>query len=307
MRSEMAEKAPWLIRRIPAGSGMEKVQGMLSNLGLHTVCESASCPNQGECFCSGTATFLILGGVCTRNCRFCGVPKGETLPVDPLEAAHVAEAVKTLGLRHAVVTSVTRDDLQDGGAGVFAACIRALRASCPGTTVEVLTPDFAGNAAALRLVLQERPDVFNHNVETVPRLYPTVRPMADYRQSLLVLHQASQAGIRRVKSGLMLGLGESEAEVLAVFQDLLEAGVNCLTVGQYLRPSRGHLPVVEYVHPDQFNKLAEEAYRLGFAHVASGPLVRSSYHAGEVFGAGESAAPSGPRDADPLTAAEGKD
>jgi len=284
MKSDMSERAPWLIRRIPAGGGMEKVQGLMDGLRLHTVCQSASCPNQGECFHSGTATFLILGGVCTRGCRFCAVPKGPTVPVDSEEPANLAAAVKKLGLKHAVVTSVTRDDLPDGGAEQFAACIREIRAMNPGTTVEVLTPDFAGNAEALNVVLAESPEVFNHNVETVPRLYSTVRPQANYRQSLEVLRHAAKAGIKRVKSGLMLGLGETEEEVVAVFQDLLDAGVNCLTVGQYLRPSREHLPVVDYVHPDQFKKLAEEAYRRGFIHVASGPLVRSSYHAGDVFG-----------------------
>ena len=284
MKSDMSERAPWLIRRIPAGGGMEKVQGLMDGLRLHTVCQSASCPNQGECFHSGTATFLILGGVCTRGCRFCAVPKGPTVPVDSEEPANLAAAVKKLGLKHAVVTSVTRDDLPDGGAEQFAACIREIRAINPGTTVEVLTPDFAGNAEALHVVLAESPEVFNHNVETVPRLYSTVRPQANYRQSLAVLRQAAKAGIKRVKSGLMLGLGETEEEVVAVFQDLLDAGVNCLTVGQYLRPSREHLPVVDYVHPDQFEKLAKEAYRRGFIHVASGPLVRSSYHAGDVFG-----------------------
>ena len=280
----MAERAPWLIRRIPAGGGVERVQGLMDGLRLHTVCQSASCPNQGECFHSGTATFLILGGVCTRGCRFCAVPKGQTLPVDPEEPANLAAAVKNLGLKHAVVTSVTRDDLPDGGAQQFVDCIRAIREVSPGTTVEVLTPDFAGNRDALGVVLTEAPEVFNHNVETVPRLYSTVRPQANYRQSLNVLQQAACAGIKRVKSGLMLGLGETEEEIINVFRDLRNEGVNCLTVGQYLRPSREHLPVVDYIHPDQFNKLAEEAYRIGFVHVASGPLVRSSYHAGDVFG-----------------------
>ena len=284
MKSDMAERAPWLIRRIPAGGGVERVQGLMDGLRLHTVCQSASCPNQGECFHSGTATFLILGGVCTRGCRFCAVPKGQTLPVDPEEPANLAAAVKKLGLKHAVVTSVTRDDLPDGGAQQFVDCIRAIREASPGTTVEVLTPDFAGNMYALGLVLKEAPEVYNHNVETVPRLYSTVRPQASYRQSLNVLQQAACSGIKRVKSGLMLGLGETEEEIINVFRDLRNEGVNCLTVGQYLRPSREHLPVVDYIHPDQLNKLAEEAYRIGFVHVASGPLVRSSYHAGDVFG-----------------------
>jgi len=282
MKSDMAQRAPWLIRRIPAGS-LEKVQGLMDDLKLHTVCKSASCPNLGECFHAGTATFLILGGVCTRGCRFCGVPKGPTVPLDPEEAGNVATAVKTMGLRHAVVTSVTRDDLPDGGAGQFVRCIRAIRAASPGTTVEVLTPDFAGDRAALDEVLAQRPDVFNHNVETVPRLYATVRPQADYERSLSVLRQAVTAGIGWVKSGLMLGLGETEAEVMSVFVDLRRAGVNCLTVGQYLGPQREHLTVVDYVHPDRFRALEEAAYIMGFRQVASGPLVRSSYHAERVF------------------------
>ena len=282
MRSEMAERAPWLIRRIPAG-GVEQVQGLIDDLNLHTVCRSASCPNLGECFHSGTATFLILGGICTRGCRFCAVPKGDPPPVDEAEAENVAIAVARMGLKHAVVTSVTRDDLSDGGAEQFAACIRNIRAKDAKVTVEVLTPDFAGNRQSLQIVLAERPDVFNHNVETAPRLYEQVRPRANYQQSLNVLRQASEFGIVWVKSGLMLGLGETEAEVLAVFADLRQAGVNSLTVGQYLRPTRDHLPVVDYIHPDRFAFLAAEAKRMGFAHIASGPLVRSSYHAGEVF------------------------
>lgn len=282
MRSEMAERAPWLIRRIPAG-GVEQVQGLIDDLNLHTVCRSASCPNLGECFHSGTATFLILGGICTRGCRFCGVPKGDPPPVDEAEAENVAIAVARMGLKHAVVTSVTRDDLPDGGAEQFAACIRNIRAKDAKVTVEVLTPDFAGNRQSLQIVLNERPDVFNHNVETVPRLYEQVRPRANYQQSLNVLRQAADYGITWVKSGLMLGLGETEVEVLSVFADLRNAGANSLTVGQYLRPTRQHLPVVDYIHPDRFAFLAAEAKRMGFAHIASGPLVRSSYHAGEVF------------------------
>ena len=282
MKSEMAERAPWLIRRIPAG-GVEQVQGLIDDLNLHTVCRSASCPNLGECFHAGTATFLVLGGICTRGCRFCGVPKGTPPPIDAAEAENVAVAVARMGLKHAVVTSVTRDDLPDGGAEHFAACIRNIRAKDAKVTVEVLTPDFAGNRQSLQIVLAEQPDVFNHNVETVPRLYEQVRPGANYQQSLDVLQQAAEFGIPWVKSGLMLGLGETEAEVLAVFADLREVGVNSLTVGQYLRPTREHLPVVDYIHPDRFAFLAAEAKRIGFAHIASGPLVRSSYHAGEVF------------------------
>ena len=204
-------------------------------------------------------------------------------PVDPAEAEHVATAVKTLGLQHAVVTSVTRDDLPDGGAEQFARCIRSIRKTRPGTTVEVLTPDFAGNKKSLATVLAEQPDVFNHNVETVPRLYPAVRPQADYARSLSVLNQAANSGIVFVKSGIMLGLGETEEEVVEVFSDLRQAGVNCLTVGQYLRPTREHLPVVDYIHPSRFKALEAVAYELGFRQVAAGPLVRSSYHAERVF------------------------
>jgi lipoic acid synthetase len=282
MKSEMAERAPWLIRRIPAG-GIDQVQGLIDDLNLHTVCRSASCPNLGECFHAGTATFLILGGICTRGCRFCAVPKGTPPPVDEAEAENVAIAVERMQLKHAVVTSVTRDDLPDGGAEQFAACIRNIRAKAEKVTVEVLTPDFAGNRQSLQIVLAERPDVFNHNVETVPRLYEQVRPRANYQQSLAVLRQAAESGIPWVKSGLMLGLGETEAEVLSVLDDLRQAGVNSLTVGQYLRPTREHLPVVDYIHPDRFAFLAEQAKCRGFGHIASGPLVRSSYHAGEVF------------------------
>lgn len=283
MKSDMAERAPWLIRRIPAG-GLDKVQDLMDELNLHTVCRSASCPNLGECFHSGTATFLILGGICTRQCRFCGVPKDQSpQPIDTQEATHVAKAVAMMKLRHAVVTSVTRDDLPDGGADQFVRCLREIRRLSPGTTVEVLTPDFAGNWAALAAVLGENPDVYNHNVETVPRLYATVRPQADYARSLAVLAQAAARDIAWVKSGLMLGLGEEETEVLAVFADLRKAGVNCLTVGQYLRPSRDHLPVVDYIHPERFEALASAAYEMGFRQVASGPLVRSSYHAERVF------------------------
>ena len=277
-----AERPPWLIRRIKAG-GTGQVQQLINELNLHTVCSSASCPNQGECFHAGTATFLILGGICTRGCRFCGVPKGEPTEVDAGEADRVAAAVAALGLKHAVITSVTRDDLSDGGSEQFAKCIRAIRKKSPFVTIEVLTPDFQGNSEALREIFDEKPNVFNHNVETVPRLYPVVRPQAIYGRSLDVLNQGAKAGMQWVKSGLMVGLGETEDEVIAVFDDLLTAGVSVLTIGQYLRPSQNHLPVVKYVHPDRFVAMEEEAYRRGFKKVASGPLVRSSYHAEAVL------------------------
>ncbi|MDT8901650.1 lipoyl synthase [Anaeroselena agilis] len=276
MTTSQPARPPWLVQRVAPGS-FEKVSGLLGGLGLHTVCQSAHCPNIGECFGHGTATFLVLGSVCTRRCRFCAVPKGEPVPLDPGEPARVAQAAAALGLRHAVVTSVTRDDLPDGGAAHFAAVIAAIRAAC-GASVEVLTPDFGGSEASLETVLAARPEVFNHNLETVPRLYPSVRPGADYRRSLGLLAAAARRPVL-VKSGLMLGLGEQEDEVRAVLADLAAAGVRALTLGQYLRPSDSHLPVVEYIHPDAFRRYEETARSLGFDHIAAGPLVRSSYHA----------------------------
>ena len=282
-RLDMAERAPWLVKRIAAG-GTEHVQKLVDEMQLQTVCSSASCPNQGECYNAGTATFLILGGVCTRRCRFCGVPKGVPhADLDSEEPARVAVAVDSLGLAHAVITSVTRDDLSDGGAGQFAGCIREIKKLCNQVTVEVLIPDFQGNREALATVLDEEPDVFNHNIETVPRLYGEVRPEADYRRSLDVLRKAASENKSCVKSGLMLGLGEQKQEVFSVFKDLLSAGVTVLTIGQYLRPSPEQLPVADFIHPEQFKAYAEEAYQLGFKKVAAGPLVRSSYHAAELF------------------------
>lgn len=272
-------RPPWLKQRLASCGAFAQVSGLLADLSLNTVCQSAHCPNIGECFGSGTATFLILGNACTRDCRFCAVPHGAPPAVDPAEPAQVARAVAALGLRHAVITSVTRDDLPRGGAGQFAACIRAIRQATPGSTVEVLIPDFAGDAAAVEIVLDACPEVFNHNIETVPRLYGAVRPQADYRRSLAVLAAAARRGRALVKSGIMLGLGETEPEVRAVFADLAAAGVRALTVGQYLRPSPAHLAVAEYVTPDRFQSYAEMAYSLGFTYVAAAPLVRSSYHA----------------------------
>lgn len=275
-------RPPWLVQRVAPGS-FAKVAGLLGGLGLHTVCQSADCPNIGECFGHGTATFLILGGACTRRCRFCAVPKGAPAPVDPGEPAKVAQAAAALGLRHIVVTAVTRDDLPDGGAGHFAAVLAAVRAAVPGASVEVLTPDFAGDESALAVVLAARPEIFNHNLETIPRLYPAVRPGADYRRSLAVLAAAARR-LPLVKSGLMVGLGERQDEILAVLGDLAAAGVRAVTIGQYLRPSPGHLPVAEYVHPDQFRRYEQAARAMGFSRVAAGPLVRSSYHAADWSG-----------------------
>jgi lipoic acid synthetase len=273
----------WLSRPIaPPGRGAH-VRGLLDELGLHTVCQSARCPNQGECFGNGTATFLIMGDVCTRGCRFCAVETGEPAPLDPDEPRRVAEAVERLGLSHVVVTSVTRDDLSDGGAGHFAGTVRAIREALPDVTVEVLTSDFAGDHGAVDLVVDAAPDVFNHNVETIPRLYPEVRPGADYRRSLGVLARAKRrCSTLPTKSGLMLGLGETLDEVRAVMRDLRVAGCDLLTIGQYLRPSKEHLPVAGFVSPDLFGALEDDALAMGFVAVASAPFVRSSYRAGEM-------------------------
>jgi lipoate synthase len=279
----VAERPAWLVQRIPARQEVRQVEKMLGDLGLNTVCRSASCPNIGECFGACTATFLILGGTCTRRCRYCAVPQGVPRPLDKDEAAKVAEAVARLKLRHAVITSVTRDDLADGGAGQFAACIAKVRGKSPHTTVEVLVPDFKGDEAAVRTVLAAQPEVFNHNIETVPRLFSAVRPGASYRRSLAVLGLAGLAGRSLLKSGIMVGLGETADEVVAVFGDLFANGVRALTVGQYLRPSPRHVPVREYVHPDQFAWYKEAAEKIGFSHVASGPLVRSSYQAAKMY------------------------
>jgi len=275
------QEAPWLVVRAPQGERVEAVHALLSDLGLHTVCQEALCPNIGDCWGSGTATFMILGDVCTRGCRFCAVRGGRPLPPDPGEPERVAEAAARLGLRHVVVTSVTRDDLPDGGAGHFAATIEAVRRRCPGALVEVLVPDFGGSLAALDRVIAARPDVLNHNVETVPRLYPLVRPRADYRRSLGLLAWASGAGLT-TKSGLMLGLGETRGEVVAVMQDLRRAGCELLTLGQYLQPTSRQLPVAEYIHPVEFEWYQEVGEAMGFRAVAAGPLVRSSYRAAEM-------------------------
>jgi len=278
----MGSLPPWIRRRFPPQEEWERVERLLRSLSLHTVCESARCPNLGECFRRGTATFLILGDTCTRSCRFCAVKKGIPLPPDPEEPRRVAEAARTLSLHHVVVTSVTRDDLPDGGAEHFAKTIRAIRECLPQATVEVLVPDFQGSAEALEVVLAARPDVLNHNVETVPRLYSLVRPQADYARSLELLRRtrARYPGVL-VKSGLMVGLGETQKEVEAVLWDLKEAGCDVVTIGQYLRPTAWHLPVVAYVPPEVFAHYREYALRLGFRGVASGPFVRSSYRAEE--------------------------
>ena len=274
----------WLKIRVKAGADDgSRVRDLLERLRLDTVCRAAHCPNQCECFAKGTATFMILGSVCTRNCTFCAVDSGPPQPLEDDEPERVAEACEALGLKHVVVTSVTRDDLPDGGAEHYARTIRAVRNGC-AAVIEVLTPDFRGDCACLDALIDARPDIFNHNVETAPRLYPAVRPQADYRQSLDVLRyvKANSAGIF-TKSGMMVGTGETDREVLEVCRDLRSVGVDILTIGQYLRPSRGHLPIHRFVTPAQFEQYRRQALEMGFLAVAAAPFVRSSYNAKEVF------------------------
>jgi lipoic acid synthetase len=271
----------WIRARAPIGPGVDRLRELMRGLTLHTVCEEAQCPNLGDCWTRGTATFMILGDTCTRACGFCAVKTGlPALPPDPLEAIRVAEAVSRLGLRHVVITSVNRDDRRDGGASVFAACIDEVRKRVPGCAVEVLIPDFKGNWDALQAVIDARPDILNHNTETVPRLYRAVRPGARFSRSLELLSRCKAAGLL-TKSGIMVGLGEEKDEVLQTIREIREAGTDVLTVGQYLRPSADHLPLVRYWTPEEFAELREFALALGYAHVESGPLVRSSYHADE--------------------------
>lgn len=269
----------WIRARAPRGAVHERLIGLMRSLELHTVCEEAHCPNLGECWSRGTATFMILGDVCTRACGFCAVRTGlPARPPDDDEPRRVAEAVARMGLRHAVVTSVNRDDQADGGAAIFAATIREVRTRVPGCAVEVLVPDFKGRWDALQLVLDARPDVLNHNVETVPRLYRGARAGASFARSLELLRRSRAAGLL-TKSGIMLGLGEEQAEIEETIRAIRSAGADVLTVGQYLRPSAQHLPVVRYYAPEEFADIKRVALELGYAHVESGPLVRSSYHA----------------------------
>ena len=280
----LSPKPPWLKRRLPSGPVYEQMRGLLTGCGLHTVCQEAACPNIWECFSRKTATFLILGNRCTRNCRFCAVGHGPPQPPDPEEPGRVARAARRMNLRYAVITSVTRDDLEDGGASRFADTMEALRSEIPGIRLEVLTPDFMGDARAVKRVVSSRPEVFNHNMETVPRLYPDVRPQADYRRSLEVLNAARENSPKPViKSGIMVGLGESEQELDAVFRDLLDAGCNILTIGQYLRPSNEHLAVRRFVSPETFRHMKARALDMGFAAVEAGPFVRSSFNAEALF------------------------
>jgi lipoyl synthase len=274
-------KPPWLKVPAPGGEQFRAIAKLIDAEELHTVCQEAACPNVGECWERGTATFMILGDTCTRRCGFCNVKTGKPTWHDPLEPARVARSIARMGLRHAVITSVDRDDLPDKGAGAFVGVIRQVRRQAPGCVVEVLTPDFQGQEMLVAKVIAERPDVFNHNVEVVPRLYPVARRGSQFERSCRVLRLAAELGGGEVvtKSGLMVGLGETHAEVLEALAALRAHGVRVLTVGQYLRPSAHHLPVVRYWHPDEFAELERDAYALGFEHVACGPLVRSSYHA----------------------------
>jgi lipoyl synthase len=277
MPDQRLRKPAWLTVKGFGGQEFNRVNALVNGLGLKTVCHEANCPNRGECFGRGTAVFLVLGPTCTRNCRFCNVTPGKPQGVDSDEPRKVALAARELNLRHVVITSVTRDDLADGGASHFAACVQSVRETLPASTIEVLVPDFQGNHDALDIVLASHPDVFNHNVETVPRLYPSVRPKADYRQSLDLLRAAAERSTSKIKSGLMVGLGETHEELLHTFTDLSNSRVSLLTIGQYLAPSREHIQVSRYVTPEEFTALQQEAENAGIGAVFSGPLVRSSY------------------------------
>lgn len=271
-------KPEWLKIKLPRGFKTSQVVGLLNEHGIHTICSSGMCPNRGECWGRGTATFMIGGNVCTRNCKFCNVAGGKTTPLDPREIDDIVASVKNLKLRHVVITSVDRDDLPDFGAGHWAAMIRRLREECPGVTMEVLIPDFQGREDLIDLVIAERPDVISHNMETVRRLTPEVRSVASYDTSLAVIRRIADSGIRS-KSGIMLGLGETPEEVVQTMDDLRSVGCEVMTIGQYLQPSRKHYPVKEYVTPQQFEEYGRIGRSKGFRHVESGPLVRSSYRA----------------------------
>ena len=272
----------WIRTRVVEGENFKELKLLVNARRLHTVCEEAKCPNIFDCWSRRTATFMILGDVCTRACRFCAVTSGRPVELDIGEPLRVAESVAQLGLRHAVITSVDRDDLADGGAGMFARTIKAIRRRSPATTIEVLTPDFQGDLAAVQTVVEARPDIFNHNTETVPRLYARIRPKAVYANSLALLQHVKRLAPEMVtKSGLMVGLGETEDELLDVFRNMRAHDIDVLTVGQYLRPSKKHADVARYYRPEEFVQLKQQAMELGFEHVEAGPMVRSSYHADE--------------------------
>lgn len=273
-----ARRPEWLKVRAPGGDDYARIKSMMRSKALHTVCEEARCPNISECWNAGTATFMIHGDTCTRSCGFCAVKTGRPLPVDHDEPRRVAEAVAAMNLKHAVITSVNRDELKDGGSIIWAETITAVRQASPQTTIEVLIPDFKGNTENLRRIVDAKPDVLNHNTETVPRLYKHVRPQGRYPWTLDVLRQAKELGMR-TKTGIMLGLGETPAEIMQTMSDLSEVNVDVLTLGQYLQPTKNHLPVDRFVHPDEFKHYEVEGLKMGFDVVESGPLVRSSYHA----------------------------
>lgn len=268
----------WMRMRMPGGDHYMHVKQQVKAHGLHTICSSGNCPNIGECWGEGTATFMILGDICTRSCKFCAVKTGRPIAVDREEGYRLAESIKTMGIRHAVITSVDRDDLPDKGAGFWAECIRLLKSEVPGLTMETLIPDFDAIPELIDLVIEAAPEVISHNLETVERLTPQVRSRARYSRSLKVIKQIARSPLRS-KSGIMLGLGETQEEVLHTMDDLREAGCEVLTIGQYLQPSMDHMPVVDYIHPDQFDFYRDQALQKGFAKVESSPLVRSSYHA----------------------------
>jgi lipoic acid synthetase len=276
--SPSGRKPPWLKMKVPSGEGYARLMKLVGDQRLHTVCQSAKCPNMGECWSAGTATLMILGDVCTRSCGFCHIATGRPPTLDLDEPMRVGKAVAAMGLGHTVITSVNRDELPDGGAGVWAETIRQVRLQSPGTSIEVLIPDFCGNWEALQLVLDEKPDILNHNIESVPRLYKQVRPQAKYRRSLELLTIAKRQGLIS-KTGMMLGLGETAEEIDAVLDDLVAINCDILTLGQYLQPTKEHLPVMRWVHPDEFAEWKAKGESRGLRHVESGPLVRSSYHA----------------------------
>ncbi len=279
---EAARKPSWLKVRAPGGPVYTEVKRLMRELALHTVCEEAHCPNVGECWEHRAATFMVLGDVCTRNCAYCAVAHGTPTPYDPAEPTRLAEAVARLGLKHVVITSVDRDDLPHGGAEIFAGCVREIRKRLSDTSVELLIPDFKGSAQALAIVVEARPDILNHNLETVKRLYPIVRPGGKYQRALTLLARVKEMAPDLVtKSGMICGMGEEWDELIVAMEDLRSCGVEILTLGQYLRPSAAHLAVARYYHPDEFAELKEIGLSLGFRHVEAGPLVRSSYHAWE--------------------------
>ncbi len=278
MAADFRRKPDWLKIKLPRGQKAAHVVGMLNDRCLHTICSSGMCPNKGECWGNGTATFMIGGNICTRNCRFCNVATGRPAPIDEKEIDEITKSVKELNLKHAVITSVDRDDLTDGGAAHWAQLIRTLRNETPDTTLEVLIPDFQGKLQYVDMIIAERPDVISHNLETVRRLSPEVRCNATYDRSLAVLKHIASSGIR-AKSGIMLGLGETRDEILQTMDDLLNIGVEVMTIGQYLQPTESHYPVHEYIHPDTFAEYAVIGKAKGFRHIESAPLVRSSYHA----------------------------